>query len=66
MRKSNRQTFTCVGINSTISIIRSKRFQIEKVLMLKNSQAEKNQSLRFWVRPVRREWQGRVVTIILV
>ena len=45
MRKSNRQTFTCVGINSTISIIKSKRFQIEKVLILKNSQAEKNQSL---------------------
>ena len=45
MRKSNRQTFTCVGINSTISIIKSKRFQIEKLLMLKNSQAEKNQSL---------------------
>ena len=45
MRKSNLQTFTCVGINSTISIIKSKRFQIEKVLILKNSQAEKNQSL---------------------
>ena len=45
MRKSNRQTFTCVGINSTISIIKSKRFQIEKVLIIKNSQAEKNQSL---------------------
>ena len=45
MRKSNRQTFTCVGINSTISIIKSKRFQIEKVLILRNSQAEKNQSL---------------------
>ena len=45
MRKSNRQTFTCVGINSTISIIKSKRFQIEKVLIIRNSQAEKNQSL---------------------
>jgi len=45
MRKSNKQTFTLVGINSTISIINSKRFQIEKVLILKNSQAEKNQSL---------------------
>ena len=45
MRKSNRQTFTCVGINSTISIIKSKRFQIEKVLIIGNSQAEKNQSL---------------------
>ena len=45
MRKSNRQTFTLVGINSTISIIKSKRFQIEKVLIIGNSQAEKNQSL---------------------
>ena len=45
MRKLNRQTFTCVGINSTISIIKSKRFQIEKVLIIRNSQAEKNQSL---------------------
>ena len=45
MRKSNRQIFTCVGINSTISIINSKRFQIEKVLIIRNSQAEKNQSL---------------------
>ena len=45
MRKSNRQTFTCVGMNSTISIIKSKRFQIEKVLIIRNSQAEKNQSL---------------------
>ena len=45
MRKSNRQTFTCVGMNSTISIIKSTRFQIEKVLILKISQAEKNQSL---------------------
>ncbi len=41
MRKSNRQTFTCVGINSTISIIKSKRFQIEKVLIIRNSQAGK-------------------------
>ena len=45
MRKSNRQTFTCVGINSTVSIIKSKRFQIEKVLIIRNSQAEKNKSL---------------------
>ena len=45
MRKSNRQTFTCVGINSTISIIKSKRFQIEKISIIRNSQAEKNQSL---------------------
>ena len=45
MRKSNRQTFTCVGINNTISIIKSKRFQIKKLSIIRNSQAEKNQKL---------------------
>ncbi len=45
MRKSNSQTFTCVGINNTISIIKSKRFQIKKLLIIRNSQAEKNQKL---------------------
>jgi len=53
MRKSNRQTFTCVGINSTISIIKSKRFQIEKVLIIGDSQAEKNQSLRTVLKMVK-------------
>ena len=41
----NNKTFTCVGINNTISIIRSKRFQIEKVLIIKDSKANKNQRL---------------------
>ena len=41
----NNKTFTCVGINNTISIIRSKRFQIEKVLITKNSKADKDQKL---------------------
>ncbi len=45
MQKSNSQTFTCVGINNTISIIKSKRFQIKKLLIIRNSQAEKNQKL---------------------
>ena len=41
----NNKTFTCVGFNNTISIIRSKRFQIEKVLIIKNSKAEKDRRL---------------------
>ena len=45
MQKSNSQTFTCVGINNTISIIKSKRFQIKKLSIIRNSQAEKNQKL---------------------
>ena len=53
MRKSNSQTFTCVGINSTISIINSKRFQINKLLLIRNSQAEKNQKLNKALRMVK-------------
>ena len=45
MRTFNNKTFTCVGINNTISIIRSKRFQIEKVLIIKDSKASKNKRL---------------------
>ena len=45
MQTFNNKTFTCVGINNTISIIRSKRFQIEKVLIIKNSKAEKDRRL---------------------
>ena len=45
MRTFNNKTFTCVGINNTISIIRSKRFQIEKVLIIKGSKASKNKRL---------------------
>ena len=45
MHTFNNKTFTCVGINNTISIIRSKRFQIEKVLIIKNSKANKDRRL---------------------
>ena len=45
MQTFNNKTFTCVGINNTISIIRSKRFQIEKVLIIKNSKADKDKRL---------------------
>ena len=46
MQTFNNKTFTCVGINNTISIIRSNRFQIEKVLIMKNSKADKDQRLK--------------------
>ena len=46
MPKSKGKTFTCVGINSTISIIKSNRFRIEKLLIIKNSKAEKDQKLK--------------------
>ena len=42
MQKSNSKTFTCVGVNSTISVIKSNRFRIEKVLIVRNSKAEKD------------------------
>lgn len=45
MQTFNNKTFTCVGINNTISIIRSKRFQIEKVLIIKDSKAGKDREL---------------------
>ena len=45
MNKSIKQTFTCVGINSVIPIIQSKKFQIVEVLILKNSKAEKDKKL---------------------
>ena len=45
MQKSNSKTFTCVGVNSTISIIKSNRFRIEKVLIVRNNKAEKDQKL---------------------
>ena len=45
MQTLNNQTFTCVGINNTISVIRSKRFRVEKILIIKNSKAEKNRKL---------------------
>ena len=45
MQTFNNKTFNCVGINNTISVIRSKRFQIEKVLIIKNSKANKDKRL---------------------
>ena len=45
MHTFNNKTFTCVGINNTISIIRSKRFQIEKILIIKDSKAYNDQRL---------------------
>ena len=45
MQTFNNKTFNCVGINNTISVIRSKRFQIEKVLIIKNSKADKDKRL---------------------
>ena len=45
MDKSNKQTFTCAGINNVIPIIESKKFHIEEVLILRNSTAEKNKKL---------------------
>ena len=45
MNQTNKQTFTCVGINNVIPIIQSKKFQIVEVLILKNSKAEKDKKL---------------------
>ena len=52
MDKSTRQTFTCVGINNTISILKSKRFHIEKILILRNSKAEKHKMLNIALQSV--------------
>ena len=46
MQKSNTKTFTCFGVNNAISIIKSDRFRIEKVSIIKNSKAVKNQRLK--------------------
>ena len=53
MQKSNSKTFTCVGVNSTISIIKSNRFRIEKVLIIRNSKAEKDQKLNRALKAVK-------------
>ena len=45
MQTFNNKTFNCVGINNTISILRSNRFQIIKVLIIKNSKADKDRGL---------------------
>ena len=44
MQTFNNKTFNCVGINNTISV-QEKRFQIEKVLIIKNSKADKDRRL---------------------
>ena len=54
MQTFNNKVFTCVGINNTISIVRSKRFQIEKVLITKNSKAEKDQRLNTALNSINR------------
>ena len=60
MQTFNNKTFTCVGINNTISIIRSKRFQIEKVLIIKNSKADKDRRLNNALNLINRSLIQRV------
>ena len=60
MQTFNNKTFTCVGINNTISIIRSKRFQIGKVLIIKNSKAEKDRRLNNTLNLINRSLIQRV------
>ena len=45
MKKPNNTTFTCVGINNAISILRSKRFTITNIDLLKNGRAEREKQL---------------------
>ena len=45
MHTFNNKTFTCVGINNTIALIKSNRFRIEKVLLIKNSKAYRDRGL---------------------
>ena len=45
MLDSKNRSYTCFGINSTISIIKSDRFQVQKILIIKNSKAEKDKEL---------------------
>ena len=60
MQTFNNKTFTCVGINNTISIIRSKRFQIRKVLIIKNSKADKDRELNSTLNLINRSLIQRV------
>jgi len=60
MQTFNNKTFTCVGINNTISIIRSKRFQIRKVLIIKNSKADKHRALNSTLNLINRSLIQRV------
>ena len=45
MKKPNNTTFTCVGINNAISILRSKRFTVTNIDLLKNGRAEREKQL---------------------
>ena len=45
MKKPNNTTFTCVGINNAISILRSKRFTVTNIDLLKNGRAEREEKL---------------------
>ena len=54
MHTFNNKTFTCVGINNAIPIIRSKRFQIEKVLIIKGSKADKDRGLNNALNSIKR------------
>ena len=45
MKKPNNTTFTCVGINNAISILRSKRFTVTNIDLLKNGRAEREGQL---------------------
>ena len=60
MQTFDNKTFTCVGINNTISIIRSKRFQIRKVLIIKNSKADKDRALNSTLNLINRSLIQRV------
>ena len=60
MQKSNSKTFTCVGVNSTISVIKSNRFRIEKVLIVRNSKAEKDQKLNRALKAVKSNFIKKV------
>ena len=60
MQTFDNKTFTCVGINNTISIIRSKRFQIRKVLIIKNSKADKHRALNSTLNLINRSLIQRV------
>ena len=65
MQTLNNQTFTCVGINNTISVIRSKRFRVEKILIIKNSKAEKNRKLNNALMSVNKSFIKKIDNRIL-
>ena len=64
MHRYNNKTFTCVGINNTISIIRSKRFQIEKVLIIKGGKADKDQRINNAINLIKKEDYSKAVRIL--